>query len=156
MQRDLKRLSTLVETDELWLGVDDNEGRADKTEQIFSTLLSYCGEEGTPRKSDVPSGVACCEPTLGLLVWVQNAISVPGGGTRLCSPPNHDINVRFGVLHVAFHTSTIYNVSRRKLNTTHLIKSFCCRKTVFILLIMTRSWRLVGCSGAQSKFGQSH
>jgi len=50
--RDLKRLFALVETDELWLGVDDSEGRADKTEQIFSTLLSYCGEEGTPRKSD--------------------------------------------------------------------------------------------------------
>jgi inositol 1,4,5-triphosphate receptor type 1 len=52
VQRDLRRLSALVETEELWLGVDDSENRADETKEIVATLLQYCGtDEGTPKKS---------------------------------------------------------------------------------------------------------
>jgi len=51
VQRDLRRLSALVETDELWLGVPDSEGRADETKEILATLLTYCGaSDNTPKK----------------------------------------------------------------------------------------------------------
>jgi len=56
VKKDLRRLRSLVETEELWLGEDDPQDRAGELMVILSTLLSHCelpdlpDEEGTAGK----------------------------------------------------------------------------------------------------------
>jgi len=53
VKKDLRRLRSLVETEELWLGEDDPQDRAGELMAILSSLLSHCEEpetDNTPEK----------------------------------------------------------------------------------------------------------